>query len=215
MTFSCCFNFSVRAQDQYDLGIRQNDEFVWEVKELNEYDFGKVFGAEPNFELGDRIRIVIRQIAHPSLRWQITIDFWDYKEDWGQPGASDTIEVWENPIQYDDNIFIPVPVGPYLEEAEDTLPSEYYVEGNTIFMRGTSASTGRDFLWEKIYNTNGVPQAEIYYSGHEANEQLMIVKVESTIPLIPVGFYFIGFILLSITAIIFIGLRRKKLRIIS
>jgi hypothetical protein len=92
----------------------------------------------------------------------------------------------------------------------DILPSEYYRIGYSIFKQGRS-DTGKDYVWEKEFDTRGIIAIETYYDEFDQ----VIVRTEGTFRIVPSGTYFIGFSIVAIIAIIFISLKKKKIRTTS
>jgi hypothetical protein len=211
--FSCCFSFNVKAQEgpQHTIGFNEGTELVWEVTQLDLSSFRDVFGFDPNFELGDQIRMIIRKIHEPpGGYWIIDVEFWDYKTDWGLSGELTPLYIGEYPDDYDDYIFCLTPIDDYLDEVRAILPSEYYINGYSIFKQARS-DTGKDYLWEKEFDTRGILAIETRYDEFDQ----VIVKLEGTFRIIPFGTYFIGFSLVAIIAVIFISLKKKKIRTTS
>ena len=207
--FSSCFNLNTKAQEtDYTIGFTEGTELIWEVAELNLMDFKEIFGFEPNFEIGDQNRIIIREINEGTLHWIIRIEFWDYKTDWGLSGKTLTLTMLKNPESYADYLFSLYPVDQYLQAAVDRLPSEYYKFGLSIFKQGRS-DTGLGYTWEKEYDARGVLLTETFYDEFDQ----VIVRLEGTFRFIPFGTVFIGFTLLAITAIIIVIIKKKSLRI--
>jgi len=207
--FSSCFNLSTKAAEgDYTIGFTEGTELIWEVAELDLMSFREIFGFEPNFERGDKNRMIIREIDSSSGLWLIEIEFWDYKTDWGLSGRTLTLYMGKDPATYSDYLFSLFPVEQYLEEAILELPSEYYRIGLSLFKQGKS-DTGLDYLWEKEYDTRGILLTETFYDEFDQ----VIVRLEGTFRFIPFGTVFIGFTLLAITAIIIVMMKKKKLRI--
>ena len=206
--FSCCLNFNVKAQEpEHGLGFNEGTELIWEITQLDLSSFRDVFGFDPNFELEDQIRMVIREIDESAIFWIINIEFWDYKTDWGLSGDVKQIYISKYPENYDDYLFCLTPIDDYLDEVMLNLPSEYYRTGYSIFKQGRS-DTGKDYLWEKEFDTRGILAIETHYDEDEN----IIVRMEGTFRIIPFGTYFIGFSIVAIFAIIFISLKKKKIR---
>jgi hypothetical protein len=95
---------------------------------------------------------------------------------------------------------LPTPVHEYLEEAQEDLPSEYLVEGLKVTKRETDYNVIRE------YDARGIMILEMY----ENKDGIVIVKVESTFRVIPMGNFFIGFIALAVTSIIIVLIRKEK-----
>lgn len=193
-------SIEVYAQEDYDLDIKEDDSFTWEVTELNKYEFKRVFGFEPVFEKGDKTRRTIEDIEDVTDGWFITVEFWDFHKDWDENGAIVYEEVYDSPGKYEDNIFLPTPVNEYLAEASEDLPSEYIVEGHRVTIRES------DYNRILEYDARGVLLSELY----ENKDGIVLVKVESTLRIIPMGNFFIGFTILAILSIIFVMIKKKK-----
>ena len=206
--FISCFNLDTKAQEEeYTIGFTEGTELIWEVVELDLTSFKEIFGFEPNFDIGDQNRIIIREIYEVTLDWVIEIEFWDYKTDWRLSGKSITLGMKFGPEYYDDYLFSLFPVEEYLAEVA-SLSSEYYRIGLSLFKQGKS-DTGLDYLWEKEYDTRGILLTETFYDEFDQ----VIVRLEGTFRFIPFGMEFIGFTILAILAIIVISIRKKILRI--
>ena len=209
--FSTCLNLNTKAQDdEYSVSFNEGTELIWEITELDLTKFREIFGIDPNFELGDQNRIIIRKIEEATISYVVDIEFWDYKTDWGLSGKAIRLSIFKNPELYDEFIFCLTPIDDYLDAVMVTLPSEYYRIGYSIFKQGRS-DTGKDYLWEKEFDTRGILAIETYYDEFDQ----VIVRLEGTFRIIPFGSYFIGFSIVAIIAIIFISLKKKKIRTTS
>ena len=210
ITISMCFNINVRAQEdeqEFFMGLNEGDELVWEVTELNEYYFRNTFGSEPNFEKGDKIRIVISELYEGAVEWSITTERWDYKEEWGERGDTVVYELFKNPIQFNDYIFILTPTDDYLQEAMTNLDTNIYsVSGNSITKR-VKSDIGVDYRWRKNFDTKGVLSRETVFTY---DLDIVIIMIEGGYRVIPFGFYFLGFMAFALTALIIINFRKKK-----
>ena len=209
--FSCCLNLGAGAEDYgYSVGFNEGIELIWEITELDLTSFREIFGFDPNFELGDQNRMIIRVITEATISYAVTIEFWDYKTDWGLSGKEKTLNIFKNPELYDEYLFCLTPLEDYLTEVLLTLPSEYYREGFSIFKQAIS-DTGKDYLWQKEYDTRGILAVETYYD--ESHQ--VIIKLEGTFRIIPFGTQFIGFSIVAIVAIIFISFKKKLIKTTS
>lgn len=204
--FCLCANGYVKAQGPYTLGVKEDKEYVWEVTYLDSSLFGRILGYEPNFDMGDRIRVIIREIVDVATYWRITVFFWDYQTDWGQQGDVQNILLYKMAVQYEHCIFLPTPVDDFLESVGVQFPADYQVDGFKI-SQILKSEIDEEYLHERTYNSDGVLVTEAIYEY--ANTRL-IVKVEATFVMIPMGVYFIGFILLAVLAILFINVRNKR-----
>ena len=205
---SSCFSLIGKAVPQHDFGVTEGTELIWEITELDVESFRTIFGFDPNFELGDQIRMIIRQIDDDGVSYIIEVEFWDYKTDWGLSGEMYPIYINKYPEHYDDFLFALRPVEDYLEQVIESLSSEYYRTGLSIFKQGKS-DTGMDYIWEKEFDPRGVLTVETYYDEFDQ----IVVRSEGTFRIIPFGITFIGFTILAIIAIIGVSVRKKKLRI--
>ena len=204
-----CIILSINANAQvtYRIGIKQNDEFVWEIKDLNLDKFEATFGIEPNFQVGSQIRMVIREVDDvEGLRWSIVAEFWDYGSNWIAEGNVEYLSILRYPSQYDDYIFIPTPVNSYVTEALETLPTQYYSVADNMIGKQDISDLGIEFKVEKTYNIDGVLTSETYLD--QADQ--VIVKLDATFQFIPFGFSYLGYMSLAVIGLIFF-IKRKKL----
>ena len=141
----------------------------------------------------------IRDIDEDPHGWTLSVEFWDYKDDFEEDGVIITEEVYENPADYKDDIFIPTPVNDYLEELPD-VDSSYDVDGARVDKREPEYTATRE------YDQRGVIVLEEYVD----DDGILLVKVEATFRIIPIGNYFIGFIALAVISIIFVMIKKKK-----
>jgi len=207
VTFSSSFSSFGKAAQVHDIGFTEGTELIWEITELDLVSFRTIFGFDPNYELGDQIRMIIRDvISDSSVTWIIDVEFWDYKTDWGLSGELYPIYINRNPEHYDDYLFSLTPVEDYLEQAIGFLPSEYYRIGLSIFKQSKS-DTGLDYLWQKEFDPRGILIEETYYDEFDQ----IIIRSEGKFRIIPFGITFIGFTILAIVAIIVVS-KKKNLR---
>lgn len=192
----------VKAQAAYDFDLEEDDSYTWQVTELNKYEFERTFGFDPAFEQGDRTRRTIEDVDDTDDGWAVTVEFWDYQKDFDDDGEIIYEDVFDTPGDYEDNIFLPTPVEDYLEEAADDLPSEYLVEGLRVTIRET------DYNRILEYNTQGILVSETF----ENKEGILIVKVEGTFRIIPMGHYYLGFTALGIVSVVIVMIKKKKLK---
>ena len=206
--FSSCFNLIGKAETDHEIGFTEGTELIWEITELDLESYREIFGFDPNYELGDQIRMIIREIRALSVHFNIRVEFWDYKTDWGLSGDTLDIDIGKYPENYEDYLFSLTPVEDYLDQVITHLTSEYSRTGLSIFKQGKS-DTGMDYLWEKEFDTRGILIEETY--SDEFNQ--VIIKSEGKFRIIPFGITFIGFTILAITAIIVVSIKKKNLRI--
>jgi hypothetical protein len=208
VTFSSSFSSIGKAAPVHDIGFTEGTELIWEITELDLVSFRTIFGFDPNYELGDQIRMIIRDIiTDSSINWIIDVEFWDYKTDWGLSGELYPIYINRYPENYDDYIFSLTPVEDYLEQVIAALTSEYSRIGLSIFKQGKS-DTGMDYLWQKEFDPRGILIEETYYDEFDQ----IIIRSEGKFRIIPFGTTFIGFTIVAIIAIIVVS-KKKNLRI--
>ncbi|MFX1234956.1 MAG: hypothetical protein ACFFBY_10425, partial [Promethearchaeota archaeon] len=169
--------------------------------------FIRVLGYEPNYEVGDRIRAIIEEVEDHEYHWMIYAYFWDYDADWSEQGSYQLMPVRKYPYHYNDSVFLPVPIVDYLSEVESYFEPEYTVDDHKIstILR---AQTDREYLHERIYNDKGVLVTECLY---EYPILRPFVKVEATFLMIPMGIYFIGFMIVAMAAITIVILSKRKI----
>ena len=206
--FSSCFNLISKAETDYDIGFTEGTELIWEITVLDLESFREIIGFNPNYELGDQIRMIIREINEISIHWNIHVEFWDYKTDWGLSGESIEILIAKYPMNYEDYLFSLTPVEDYLEQVIANLPSDYYRTGLSIFKQDKS-DTGMDYLWQKEYDPRGILVEETFYDEFDD----IIIRSVGQFRIIPFGITFIGFTIVAIIAIIVVSIKKKNLRI--
>ncbi len=205
--FSSSFSLIGKAEPEHEIGFTEGTELIWEVIELDLDSFRTIFGFDPNFELGDQIRMIIREIQSSSSTWIILVEFWDYKTDWGLSGERFNIYIGNYPENYDDYLFSLTPVEDYLEKVRASLTSEYYRTGLSIFKQGKS-DNGIDYIWQKEFDPRGILIEETYYDEFDQ----IIIRSEGKFRIVPFGISFIGFSIVAIIAIIVVS-KKKNLRI--
>ncbi len=190
----------------YDIKIKENDSYIWEITELNLHNFKKVFDFEPNFEEGDQIKIKILKVLPISYGWSLTIEQWSYKSDFNKNGSVTYSSVYSSAAEFADNIFLPASASEYLLEAKKTLPSKYIVNGLTVTKRES------DYTMIKEYTENGVLVSESYLD----DDGIVCVKTEGTFRDIPMGIWEpLSFITLAITRVITCIIKKKKVSMVS
>ncbi|MFX0072013.1 MAG: hypothetical protein ACFFAO_13065 [Candidatus Hermodarchaeota archaeon] len=201
VNFSVIFiSVDARAQADFDMDVEEEESFIWEVTDLNKHEFEKTFGFEPAFENGDKTRRTIEDIDDSDDGWYITVEVWDYQRDFDDDGDIQYENVYDSPGDFRDNIFLPTPVDEYLEEASEDLPSEYLVEGLRVTIRET------DYNRILEYDSRGILVSEQF----ENKDGIVIVKVEGTFRIIPIGNFYLGYIALAIAAIVIVMITKKK-----
>ena len=206
--FSSSFSSIAKAEPDHGIGFTEGTELIWEIIELDLESFREIFGFNPNYELGDQIRMIIRDIGDSSGAWIIDVEFWDYKTDWGLSGEIFSIYINKYPENYADYLFSLTPVEDYLEQVLAALPSEYYRTGLSIFKQAKS-DTGMDYLWQKEFDPRGILIEETYYDEFDQ----IIIRSEGIFRIIPFGITFIGFTVVAIIAIVVVSIKKKNLRI--
>lgn len=207
--FSSFLNVKAQEEETYELGFDVGTELIWEVTNLDEGNFKIIFGPniDPNFEVGDQIRLVITGINEFTATYIISYDFWDYKTDWGLPGQDRSFTVYRAPENYNYTTFALTPINDYLTAAALTLPSEYTVIGNTVIKQAIS-NQNKAYRIEKEYDLRGLVSVETWYD--EFNH--IILRSEGTFR-ISFGMYFIGFTVVALLGLMAVLIKKKKITI--
>ena len=206
--FSSSFSLIGKAEPEHEIGFTEGTELIWEITELDLESYRTIFGIDPNYEVGDQIRRIIREIRPSSSSWIILVEFWDYKTDWGLIGETTSIYIGNYPENWADYLFSLTPVEDYLEQVIETLTSEYSRIGRSIFKQGKS-DEGFDYVWQKEFDPRGVIVEETFYD----EDDQIIVRSEGKFRIVPFGIGFIGFSIVAIIAIIVVSIKKKNFRI--
>ncbi len=204
---SLSLSASVLAQTTYEFDLKEDDSFTWEIKELNIHNFEKVFGFEPTYEVGDQMKKTVRNVLEISYGWSLSVETWDYDSSFNTNGSIDSVKVFKDPKDYIDNLFIPTPVNDYLAEVANQY-SEYSVEGAKI-TKQAEGPNGDKYTLELEYDSRGVKASEVYTD----DDDIVLVRIEGTFK-IPMGNYFIGILVGSVTAIVFVLVKKRPYRVI-
>ena len=152
---------------EYFLGIKEGDIFIWEIEEVNITNFNNIFGINPNFGEGDLFKIIIRDIlSEDIIMWIIQFEMWDYGSNWDESGTLVNLRIYKNPADFNDEIFLPIPVYIYLQEIITYFPTEYFLTGLTLFQNKVS-DIGENYTWQKEYNTNGAIITESFLDEYD------------------------------------------------
>jgi hypothetical protein len=189
----------------YKLDVSEDDSFEWEVKDIDQIKFKKIFGYESKLSKGDDTKRTIKRIDEYSNGWEFSVEVWDFKSDFSENGTILPLYVPNKPSDYDENIFIPTPVNDFLTNAQKDLGSKYEVKGQRIIR------TESKYIVEKEYDSKGVLITEKYT---DKNDRVIIEIVGKfgTIPSANVELI-LGFIALAVIAIIIVKIRAKKILI--
>jgi hypothetical protein len=207
--FSSFLNVKAQDEETYEMGFDVGTELIWQITNLDEVNFKIIFGPniDPNFEVGDQIRIVITQIKEFTATFIISYDFWDYKTDWGLAGQERDFIVYRDPASYNYTTFALTPIDDFLAAAALNLNSEYTVIGNTVIKQAIS-NQNKAYRIEKEYDLRGVVSVETWYD--EFNH--IILRSEGTFR-ISFGMYFIGFTIVAMLGLVAILISKKKFTI--
>lgn len=186
----------------YDLKLNENDSFVWEVTELQVQRFKQTFGFEPDFEIGDQMKITVYKVLAVSYGWSLTLKEWFFKSSFNNNGTISYASIYSDPSEYQDDIFVPSPVADYLAEAYKTLPSKYIISGTTVTRRE------QGYTMIKEYSTNGICVSESYLD----DDGVTCVKIEGSFRNVPAGIWEpIAFMVIGISALIVVIIKKNKL----
>ena len=211
---SSSFTIETRAQS-YDFSFNEDDEFVWEVVELDLHNFKKIFGFEPIFEEGDQIKKRIRSILDFDTSWSLTIEAWDYDSSFEGNGSIEYYTVNRDAALYDEDLFIPTPVADYLIEVDRLitqkiiLDSSYSATASTLIKHDKGVDGSR-YTMTKIYDSRGILAVE-RYTDDDAGDRV-IVEISGSF-MIPIGETFLVFMGLSITAVVVVMIKRKSFEV--
>ena len=207
--FSSFLNVKAQEAETYEIGFDVGTELIWQITNLDEGNFKIIFGPniDPNFEVGDQIRIVITGIKEFTATYSVNYDFWDYKTDWGLPGQARDYLLNRDPVYFNYTTFALTPINDYLTTAETYLPSEYTVIGNTVIKQAIS-NQNKAYRIEKEYDIRGLVSVETWYDEFDN----IILRSEGTFR-ISFGIYFIGFSIVAIIGLMAVLISKKKITI--
>jgi len=147
----------------YNIGVAENDEFIYEVTTVEEDGLEAVFGADwasylgPEGIKGVKEKFIITTIKEETTYWKITSQHWDpttaaFSE---YPDSSAYyMNIYKDP---DDAgyvfFFVPTPVSSYLAVIAGKY-TDVKSSGNTITYDFDFIKTGLD--WEITFNNDGV-----------------------------------------------------------
>ena len=72
--FSSCFSLIGKAETDHEIGFNEGTELIWEITELDLESYRRIFGIDPNYELGDQIRMIIREIGTSTEAWILSVE---------------------------------------------------------------------------------------------------------------------------------------------
>ncbi|MFX1258635.1 MAG: hypothetical protein ACFFAN_12300 [Promethearchaeota archaeon] len=180
------FTFSEMSEVVCTLGFEENDEFIWEVWEVNRIkmeDFFGInweenFGLFPNMDEDEKTKIRISSISETSTEWIINYETWDWidnDDDFDNtPEGEDQLIYFKDPSDYTEqhnlSNLIPflLPKNPtiYLGNAN---ASDFY--DDIVYDFGWLVLTCEPDAYVEIearYNPNGVlDELEIAWEGSE------------------------------------------------
>lgn len=195
---------------EYNLGISENDNFIWTIEELDDDRYEDIFINEADFDEGDQKKIEIDDIEETDSKWKISYYSWDYTDktdDFGSE-ADDykTRKVYKDPEDQADVIFdmetfakmwiIPTPILSYIDEIKDEHDNDFFdvsVDDDTITMK--PAVENLQYQIDIKYGGDGVAE-RIEYIDDNGDTFLKIVEIEEIIPGYDIVFI-LGFILLG------------------
>jgi len=199
------------SAQSYAFNYNEDDEFVWEVTELDLHNFKKVFGFEPIFEVGDQLKKRIRSILDFDTSWSLTLEVWDYTSSFEGNGSIEYHTVHREASLYDEDLFVPTPVEDFLIAVDQLgiLGSEYDIAGRTL-TKYDKGVDGSRYTMTKIYDSRGIVETELYTDDDQGDR--VIVRVDGTFR-IPFGETFIVFMGISIVALVFVMIKKQKFEV--
>lgn len=195
---------------EYNLGISEDNNFIWTIEELDDDRYEDIFINEADFDEGDQRKVEIDKIEETDTKWKVSYYSWDYTDktdDFGSE-ADDykTKKVYKDPEDQADSIFdletfakmwvVPNPYLTYLEELRDEHDNDYFdvsVDDDTITMKPVLPNA--EYEIQITYGGDGVAE-RIEYIDDNGDTFLKIVEIEETIPGYDIVFI-LGFILLG------------------
>ena len=207
---STSVTIDTRAQS-YAFNFNEDDEFVWEIKELDLHNFKKVFGFEPNYEQGDQLKKKIRSIINFDISWSLTVEAWDYSASFEGNGTIEYYTVHRDVSFFDEDLFVPTPVADYLAAVDQSgkLGSEYSITGYELTKRAKGVDGSR-YTMHKIYDSRGIVSTEKYTDDDQGDR--VIIEVVGTFS-VPYGETYLVFMGLGITAVVIVMIKRKSFEI--
>ncbi len=207
---------------EYNLGISQDDNFIWTIEELDDDRYEDIFINGADFDEGDQRKVEIDKIEETNSKWKISYYSWDYTDktdDFGSE-ADDykTKKVYKDPEDQADVIFdmetfakmwiVPNPYLTYLEELKKEHDNDFFdvsVDDNTITMKPSLENA--EYEIQIKFGGDGVAE-RIEYIDDNGDTFLKIVEIEETIPGYDIALI-LGFILFG--GLVSIFLWKKKL----
>ena len=207
---------------EYNLGISENDNFIWTVEKLDDDRYEDLFINEADFDEADQKKITIDEIEETNSKWRVSYYLWEYTDDTNDfnEDADDykTKSVYKDPedqadVIYDMETFakmwiVPNPYLTYIEEfrdERDNMVFDVSVDDDTLTMK--PARENAEFEIQIQYGGDGVAET-IEYIDDNGDTFLKIVEIEETIPGYDIALI-LGFILLG--GLVSIFLWKKKL----
>ena len=207
---------------EYNLGISENNNFIWNIEELDDDRYEDIFINEAGFDEGDQRKVEIDKIEETDTKWKISYYSWDYTGNIDDFSAEaddyKTKKVYKDPedqadVIYDMETFakmwiVPNPYLTYIEEfrdERDNMVFDVSVDDDTLTMK--PARENAEYEIQIQYGGDGVAE-RIEYIDDNGDTFLKIVEIEETIPGYDIVFI-LGFILLG--GLVSIFLWKKKL----
>ncbi len=180
----------------YNLGINENDTFIWKIEELDDDEYENIFITEAGFDKDDQKKIEIVNIEETTDKWRITYYIWDYTDDtndFSEEADDDkTKKLYKDPEEQAEKIIdlenfarmwiVPSPFTNYIEEFRDEHDNAFFdvfVDGDMLIMK--PAVENAEYEIEITYGNDGVAE-KIEYVDDDGNTFLKIILLEETIP---------------------------------
>jgi len=177
-----CFFFStinVFGID-YTLDVKENDNFIWEITELDEDKYNEIFPFDhANFEKGDQKKFQITKIDKSTDYWKITYDYWKYTDkDFSENADEEKVyKIYRDPAEQADKLLmmeniigmwvIPTPYTNYLEDLRDHFDHKgiaLYLEDDKLVAKDSGVENVLPtYEVELTYDINGVLKILEYF----------------------------------------------------
>lgn len=197
----------------YNIGVAENDEFIYEVTTVDEAGLEAVFGTNwastmgSSSILGVKEKFIITTVKEETNYWKITMQHWNPTttdfEEYPDSGTY-TDYVYKDPVDASfAYLFVPTPVSSYLTAIAGKY-TDVKSSGNTITYDCDFMKTGLDM--EITFNDNGVMSSMGYvYVGKTIWE----ITLGGLIPGYDLAIL-LGISAISMLSIIYIVMKKKK-----
>jgi len=157
---------------EYELGVGENDTFIWEVEKYDEKTYAQYFSEEPDFTQGVSRKYEITNIEEKSEYWEVEYEIWEYTFDTDKftedPDDEESKKIYQSPSDQAEKIYtiddlldlwmVPTPLTNYLESFRDDFENEIinlYVDDNGV-LTAKYAFSNIEYEIKIAYTLDGV-----------------------------------------------------------